>query len=325
MNDNWNTDNQDNNYYRTDNEQRDYSNNEPRSKSRNVFVSYKQDNRSAHPGNEAYYNPPNSTETVYVHNKRPKTKRKYKALKIIIPIFIILAIIGFITSAFEEYDEITKSTVHRQALAEGLVNKTGYLSDETGWLSDKSDTLDGLREFYKKTGVQPYLYVTDSINEYEVPTAEELDVFTSALYDELFTDEAHMLFVFCYHDQSYSACCLRGTQAETVIDDQAANILLDYVDHYYYKDTLDSSFRYVFTKAAGRIMTVTKPPFATAIIVIVVALALGLLYWWWQHNKKKKAKEEQLMEDILDTPLEKFGDLEVEELADKYEDTDESL
>lgn len=324
MNDNWNTDNQDNNYYRTDSDQKDYSDKEPRSKGRNVFVSYKQNNRNTHSDKEVFYGSPQQPRTVYEANSRPKPKRKYKALKIIIPIFIILAIIGFISNAFEEYEEITKSTVHRQALAEGLVDKTGYLSDETGWLSDKSDTLEGLREFYKKTGVQPYLYVTDNINDFESPTIDDLEFYANTLYDELFTDEAHLLLVF-YYDQEYMACCLRGTQAETVIDDQAANILLDYVDHYYYKDTLDSSFRYVFTKAAGRIMTVTKPPFAMAIIVIVVAVALGLLYWWWQHNKKKKAKEEQLMEDILDTPLEKFGDLEVEELADKYEDTDESL
>lgn len=272
-----------------------------------------------------FYSSPQQPGTISEVRPKPKPKRKHKALKIIIPIFVILAIIGFISNAFEEYEEITKSTVHRQALAEGAVDKTGYLSDETDWIENKSDTLDGLREFYTKTGVQPYLYVTDSINEYEVPTAEELDVFTNALYDELFTDEAHMLFVFCDHNHKYSAWYACGNEASTVIDEQAVDILFDYIDHYYYENRLEYNFGNVFAKTAGRIMTVTKPPFAMAIIVIVVAVALGLLFWWWQHNKKKKAKEEQQMEDILNTPLEKFGDLEVEELADKYEETDEPL
>ena len=63
---------------------------------------------------------------------------------------------------------------------------------------------------------------------------------------------------------------------------------------------------------------------AVAVVVIVLA-GVGvvvLLYRWWEKSKEKKAEEEKRAQDILNTPLHKFGDTEAEDLAKKYEDTD---
>ena len=38
-----------------------------------------------------------------------------------------------------------------------------------------------------------------------------------------------------------------------------------------------------------------------------------------RRRKAKQDEEDKRMEDILNTPLEKFGDKDVEDLADKYE------
>ena len=50
-------------------------------------------------------------------------------------------------------------------------------------------------------------------------------------------------------------------------------------------------------------------------MVVIVAL----LYTWWKKSKEQKNLEAKRAADILNTPLEKFGDSEVEDLAKKYE------
>ena len=70
-------------------------------------------------------------------------------------------------------------------------------------------------------------------------------------------------------------------------------------------------------------MTVTKSPWPTVLIVVVVAagvlLVLLLAFFWWKKAKEQKNLEDQRTAEILNTPLEKFGDEEAEELAKKYE------
>ena len=48
----------------------------------------------------------------------------------------------------------------------------------------------------------------------------------------------------------------------------------------------------------------------------------GAIAYVVKRRKAKQDEEQQRMEDILNTPLEKFGDKDVEDLADKYEDKD---
>ena len=54
-------------------------------------------------------------------------------------------------------------------------------------------------------------------------------------------------------------------------------------------------------------------------VVIAVAVIVFLLYTWWKKSKEQKNVEAKRTADILNTPLEKFGDSEVEDLAKKYE------
>jgi len=117
-----------------------------------------------------------------------------------------------------------------------------------------------------------------------------------------------------------------GAQAKTVIDDEAGNILLDYVDRYYYDNSLtdDEFFSKVFSDTADRIMTVTKSPWVSVLMVLGAAAIIIVLFAWWAYSKKQKNLEAQKTEEILKTPLEKFGDTEAEELAKKYEDKDEN-
>lgn len=243
---------------------------------------------------------------------------------------MIVAVLGFSNLSYrsgssESSAPITKSTIAREPLPAGSVNETGYYTDELDWIQSKTTLLAGLKHFYQETGVQPYVYITDTVNGSHSPTSEELDTFANSLYDQLFTDEAHILLVFFEYNGGYKDWYVCGTQAKTVIDSEAADILLDYIDRYYYYSNLteDEFFSKAFSDAADRIMEVTRSPWITVWIVLGAVALLAIAFAWWKHAKKQKNLEAKQTEDMLNTPLEQFGDAEAEELAKKYKDNNQ--
>ncbi|ALV22390.1 TPM domain-containing protein [Carnobacterium antarcticum] len=250
-------------------------------------------------------------------------------LAILFILFVLFSLFGsFMFSSSgspSSSNDISKSTIEREPLDKGAVNETAYFTDEAGWISNQTELTKGLKYFYDKTGVQPHVYITDNINGSASLTNEEMSNFSRELYDQLFTDEAHLLLVFYepVPDQ-YMDYYVTGTQAKSVIDTEAGDILLDYIDRYYYEDLSDEAFfSKSFHDAADRIMEVTRSPWITVFIVIGSVVLIGLLFLWWQRSKKQKNLEAKQTEDILNTPLEKYGSTEAEELAKKYKDDNE--
>jgi uncharacterized membrane protein len=252
-----------------------------------------------------------------------------------LPILLIVFIIIFIMisagrcSVFDNTgnsSDITTSTVKREPLPKGSVNETDYYTDTMVpiWITNPTELLRGMKYFYQKTGVQPYLYITDTINGSHTPTESEIADYANSLYDELFTDEAHLLFVFFEYDDSYMDWYVTGTQAKTVIDTEAGDIFLDYIDRNYYISSLSDEefFSNSFKDAADRIMNVTQSPWISVLIILGVCVLAVVLFIWWQNAKKQKNLEAQQTEQILKTPLEKFGDTEAEDLAKKYDEKD---
>ena len=69
---------------------------------------------------------------------------------------------------------ITVSTVAREPLPAGLVQETGYCTDELGWISNRTTLERGMKHFYRATGVHPYLYLTGRINGSDAPSQDAL-------------------------------------------------------------------------------------------------------------------------------------------------------
>lgn len=228
-------------------------------------------------------------------------------------------------------NNITVSTVERKALPAGAVNETEYYTDEVNWIGNRTQMTDGLSYFYQETGIQPHVYITDSVPDAVNVTMQEIEEYANQLYEDLFTDEAHLLLLFyepyepfgIYGDQ-YISYYVAGTQAKQVIDSEAGDILLDYIDRNYYDSSLSEEqfFSHSFKEAADRIMKVTTSPWIPVMLVGGGILFVAILFGWWRSRQQQRNLEAKRTEEILNKPLDTFGQTsQADELARKYSDT----
>ena len=224
------------------------------------------------------------------------------------------------------YSQQVDSDTVREKLPASAVTKTDYYTDADGdWIHSAGRLLDGLEEFYERTGVQPYVYI---LPNGQTTSGSELTAMAERLYPELFSDEGHLLLVFCdAGDGTFNCGYTVGTAASAIMDSEALGILADELDYAYNNaDTDEEVFSDAFSKTAERIMAAAEDEgrdqtflVAAGVVAVVVAAGFGIAYVV-KRRKAKEAEEQERMEEILNTPLEKFGDKDVEDLADKYED-----
>lgn len=310
--------------------------------------------------NNTYYVDSDDTRVHNTNNGNSSGKGCGTGCLILFAIIFAIGLVGSIISDSLDNEEETSVDVNttsivREALPAGSVNETEYYTDEIGWISDKEALEKGMKNFYEKTGVQPYIYITDE-DAYgqSVTDPDELADYAEGLYQKLFTDEGHFLLVFfSNYDVDYVDYYICGYDAEEVMDSEAADMLLDYLDDNFYEIdngmTHEAYFSNAFDKTATEIMPVKEAVATTAtkeateskasketsavksekedstVITsplagfIIIILLVGAFFLLSKHSKKKKRKAQEDME-ILQTPLEKFGDIELEALEKKYED-----
>jgi Zn finger protein HypA/HybF involved in hydrogenase expression len=120
-------------------------------------------------------------------------------------------------------------------------------------------------------------------------------------YKEMFrNDEGHLLIIFREYpnaSSNYICTATPGYDAETqVMDDQAREILLDYIDYYYTEESFNEGqfFERAFTSAADRIMIKqlsTKQ--LAAIVIVVIVVVIGIIIVASIIRKKKVAVAKQ--------------------------------
>lgn len=238
-------------------------------------------------------------------------------------VFIVIIVAVFVLFKSEiRSTSITPSTVAREPLPVGSVTETDYYTDTLFWIDNSTKLESGMKHYYKETGVQPYLYITDEVAGSRNPTAEQMEAFSNELYDELFEDEAHLLLVFQDADGHYTDWVITGTQAKQVADTEAVNILLDYVDRYYYDANLSEAevFSKAFEKAADRMMTKTANPVVVIVVAlstVAVATVIGIVIVKKVNQKKQEAEQ---LERLLNMDLHNGATVspEVSNLENKY-------
>lgn len=219
-------------------------------------------------------------------------------LVFIIVLVILFLVFGILSSETDPTAQ-TEATVSRTPLADSLCTETDYFTDEQGLISSRSQLLTGLKSFYAITGVQPYVYVTD--------TSELTDAYASSLYDQLFSDEGHFLLLIhnTYDSQgneSWDAYYLLGNDASQVIDDTLMDQFWQYYDSNYADMdlTAEQMLSRTFTQTASVFTTAenTQAPEpegspTTVILIVIIVLALvfiGILYIIL-HSRKAKDSE----------------------------------
>lgn len=251
---------------------------------------------------------------TYLHYSRPVRSGGLPGVVVAVVMLFILAIFLSSFVAALSGSSITPSTYAREPLESGIVNETAYYDDQAGWFGQSSTLEKSMKNFYKKTGVQPYLIVMDTRR-----SGSEIDSYAQEIYDELFTDEAHLLFVFDDRGGSYYMTTCVGIAAKSVMDNEAITILYDYTDKYYYGSMDDDEmFAKAFEDTADRIMSKTMSTGLVAIIIFGTVMIVGIVGIVVIKRAKHKEEEAKATERILNTDLDDLADSKLDDLEDKY-------
>lgn len=251
--------------------------------------------------------------------------------------FIIIVIIFCIilSSIWNTSSNIPKNKTERTALS-GVVSKTDWYEDNIGWVSSKNTLISGLEDFYKKTGIQPYVLFVPYSEQYwngNNINATKADEYLEKVYKEKFKDEGHFIFAYfqCRNDSKSEMDgefrYLSGYSADTIMDNEAISILWGYFEKNYYNTSLslEKMISNTFSETAKSIMSKPTNGWDVVVVIIIVALIVIVIIFIYKMIKSKHKREkekEEYTEKILEKPLESFGTdtTDTSDLEKKYED-----
>lgn len=242
-----------------------------------------------------------------------------------VTMIILMIVFAFIViNTLMSSGSYTKSTINREPLT-GTTFDNNCIVDEIGWFDNVTSTERRLHEFWKKTGVQPYIV----LHEYDPSLTSDVfkDEWAQYYYEHNIKNEDTFLFVYFAeedvdNDVGYMAY-VNGKHVSSVMDSEAVEIFWDYIDKYWYSDmSTDDMFVKTFSQTAKTIMRVSTTWLDVAVILVVmigvVALVI-ILFVWWRSKVKRDAAKAKETERILNTPIEKLGDTSADELTSKYD------
>ena len=245
---------------------------------------------------------------------------------IIFVVVLIAAFGGFPSSNSSSSKSVPKSTQNRERLESGVGYDNNCIIDNIGWFDNVTKTEKSIKQFYDKTGVQPYIVLNAYDSTLLTDTAKE--EYAKKWYDEHIKNESTFLYMYFAepdtdNDVGYMAY-VNGKQVSSVMDSEAIEIFWAYVDKYWYSDmSTDDMFTTIFTKTADRIMTKSTTAADVgnnAVKVIGVIVVFAGIIAVMVIRRKHKAEEAKETEKILNTPLN--GDSEADDLLKKYKKGD---
>lgn len=273
-------------------------------------------------GGGFYPRPPRRSTVIVSHGGSFNT-----VISLIIFIVVLAAAFGgFPSSSSSSTKSVPKSTQNRERLESGVGYDNNCIIDNIGWFDNVTKTEKSIKQFYDKTGVQPYIVLNAYDSALLTDTAKE--EYAKKWYDEHIKNESTFLYMYFAepdtdNDVGYMAY-VNGKQVSSVMDSEAIEIFWAYVDKYWYSDmSTDDMFTTIFTKTADRIMTksITAADVGNnAVKVIGVIVVFAGIIAVMVIRRKHKAEEAKETEKILNTPLN--GDSEADDLLKKYKKGD---
>ncbi len=221
--------------------------------------------------------------------------------------FFFMSVVGSILPdiTYQPDDGIPESTHHREKLDSSRITPIDtWITDETGLLKDDVNIRESMRYFFEKTGVQPYLWLTDNIDGVKNPTASRIEAKAFAEYNRLFRDEGHllvMLVTYTSDEYLYYMYYLPGDDAWTVFDDEAAEIFMATMDVCISESGWDKGLVRTFEETADEMMRIPAPEAPSGssvktvgwVVLAVVVTGVVTVVVLLIRKKKDRALEEE--------------------------------
>ncbi|WP_270380251.1 hypothetical protein [Faecalibacillus intestinalis] len=265
-----------------------------------------------------HHTPPPPRRGYYGYRRNVYTSSS-SGLGTLIACLIVFAVVIFSFFMIASDDSDVTSTINREKIENPIPYDNNCIKDELGYVENTSKLSKNLKNFYNKTGIQPYIYLK-SYDE-TLTSDSQKDNYAQNWYEQNIDNEDTFLFVY-YEDQDpneigYMAY-VNGKQVTSVMDSEAVNIFWNYIDRYWTDDSLSTVevFTKTFNSTANTIMEKsTTSNDIIKIICIIVGIIIvigGIIYILRMKFKRDKEKAKETIE-ILKTPLDKS-----DELRDKY-------
>ena len=265
-----------------------------------------------------HHTPPPPRRGYYGYRRNVYTSSS-SGLGTLIACLIVFAVVIFSFFMIASDDSDVTSTINREKIENPIPYDNNCIKDELGYVENTSKLSKNLKNFYNKTGIQPYIYLK-SYDE-TLTSDSQKDNYAQNWYEQNIDNEDTFLFVY-YEDQDpneigYMAY-VNGKQVTSVMDSEAVNIFWNYIDRYWTDDSLSTVevFTKTFNSTANTIMEKsTTSNDIIKIICIIVGIIIvigGIIYILRMKFKRDKEKAKETVE-ILKTPLD-ISD----ELRDKY-------
>ena len=215
---------------------------------------------------------------------------------VILLVIIILAVISCVApdwgSSRQDID-VTVSRTERTAVT-GTKTYSNWYLDELGFIDHDTDLIDGLKYFYSKTGIQPYVMLLDydeSLWDGGNWNEDAAEQYLAQVYEDTFSDNGHLIFAYfaCENDTEDMDGMFYfyyGSAAYSIMDDEAETIFWSYFDMNY--NNLDLSIAefigQTFEETADNIMHVGTSGNSTLIkaavvfaVICVAAIIIGIV------------------------------------------------
>lgn len=214
----------------------------------------------------------------------------------------------------ETTSQITQvSHTHKKLAASDCDVSDAWLDDRADWIDDEAQVVKALRHFYDKTGSQPYLVVATDVDGKTDFTDAEGEEWVRSIYNQQFSDDGHTLVAFVeYEESEYAYYIYAGRTAQSVIDDEAREIIADEINYWYTDPSLDDSayFAKVFTESADTIMfdydqttKTTQSRRRTMVIALGAVGATALIALIVVQASRRKKEEYEAAQKLAETPV----------------------
>lgn len=243
-----------------------------------------------------HHTPPPPRRGYYGYRRNVYTSSS-SGLGTLIACLIVFAVVIFSFFMIASDDSDVTSTINREKIENPIPYDNNCIKDELGYVENTSKLSKNLKNFYNKTGIQPYIYLK-SYDE-TLTSDSQKDNYAQNWYEQNIDNEDTFLFVY-YEDQDpneigYMAY-VNGKQVTSVMDSEAVNIFWNYIDRYWTDDSLSTVevFTKTFNSTANTIMEKsTTSNDIIKIICIIVGIIIvigGIIYILRMKFKRDKEK-----------------------------------